>query len=357
MSDPRTEVECKTTGEVLARLHRLGLLHVTSAMIENDTASHYLPKRETAHRGRGGASGLWEPWMERRAERLYRLRALDRRTGHGPSGLVLRLFLFFADGWGWEHVKETCVQGYRLSIRAAMQGVKNRVRGRPLTLENLHAVADDIAQEQYKGKEPTQDQIDRVKMTIGVFAFGAAPDGKMGTLERITADLVPDAEPGTLAELKQFGPLLWTMLGASESEAIEILEGEHSPQHIRQALRNAHDLRRRARAMFRDKFAGDLHDERPSFNPLTFFGAASDPRFQKALRVRRMPFRATPAQLLGSQFAHSLVIVHQEEQLRKLTGFWVKWLALWLQSDNCAQWIRQMESEISKQQQVPPARW
>ena len=86
----------------------------------------------------------------------------------------------------------------------------------------------------------------------------------------------------------------------------------------------------------------------PSTNPLTLFGTTKDYRFHQA--VRTMPYRATPAQLVGSQFAQALVIAHGEEQAVKLHGFYLRWLAYYLKSDACAQWLRQMQSEIDKQQ-------
>lgn len=337
----------RTTGEVLERLQRLGL-YVTPTMIADDTTAHYLPERETAYRGRDGASGSWEPWMERRAERLYRLRALDRRSGHGPSGSVLRLFLFLSDGWGWEYVRETCIQGYRITVRHAMRGTKNRLRGKPLTVQNLRATADDIAEEQYKPQDPNQAQIDRVKMTLGLVGLGFAPDDRMGTMEWITADLVPDADPSALAEHKQLGPLLWSMLAASESEAITILQGDIAQELIRRALHTASNFRWRVRALFRRKVGTQrVNGKRPSVNPLTFFGAATDYRFQKMLR--QMPIRATPAQYLGGQVSHSIIIAYREEQAAKLYEFSMKCLAYWLNTEECAQWIRKAESEINKQ--------
>lgn len=337
----------RTTGDVLERLQRLGL-HVTATMIADDTTAHYLPERKTAHFGRDGASGLWEPWMERRAERLYRLRALDRRSGHGPSGTVLRLFLFLVDGWGWTYVRETCIQGYRVAVRHAMRGAKNRLRNRPLTLQNIHMVADDIAEEQYKPQNPNQAQIDRVKMTLGLVGLGVAPDDRMGSMEWITADLAPDADASTLAVHKQLAPLLWSMLAANESEAIEILQSDISQEIIQRALRDGRSFRWRVRALFRRKVGTQrVNGKRPSLNPLTFFGAATDYRFNKMLR--EMPIRATPAQHLGGQIAQSIIIAYRAEQAARLSEFWIKWLAYWIKTEECAQWIRQMEGEIIKQ--------
>ncbi|MFY9718580.1 MAG: hypothetical protein WAK16_02945 [Candidatus Cybelea sp.] len=315
-------------------------------MIEDDTAAHYLPPRDTEHRGRGGATGHWEPWMERRAELLYRLRDLNRRTGVGPVGDVLRLFLFRADGWGWEYVRNTCIQGYRVAVRAAKQGTKNRLRGKPLTLESILAVGEDIAAEQYKPKEPNQGQIDRVKMTLGLVVLGAAPDNKIGTMERITNDLMPDADPEAMALHRQYAQIGFTMLAATESEAIEILESKVTDELIRRALQMSRRFLWRVRALLRRITRPHVEGKQPPLNPLSFFGASTDPGFRQALR--NMPIRARPAEFLGGQFAHSLVMAYKEEQLGKAAEFYVRWLPFFLQSDACTQWLAQVEREIKK---------
>jgi len=143
MTTNTRDAEPRTTRQIVERLQRLGL-PASGSSIEADTKTHYLPEREIAHRGRAGASGLWEAWMERRAERLYRLRALARRTNLGPSGDVLRLFLFFQDAWGWEFVKPRCVEGYRIMARSAKRGEAHRLL-KPLTPALLSFIAADIA--------------------------------------------------------------------------------------------------------------------------------------------------------------------------------------------------------------------
>jgi hypothetical protein len=347
-ADQSNQTKLRTTGEVLARLQRLGL-YVTPTMIADDTTAHYLPARETAFFGRDGASGLWEPWMEQRAERLYRLRALHRRSGgRGPSGDLLRLFLLLADGWGWKYVRETCIKGYRLSLRAATKGVSNRVRNQALTLENLWMFAEDIAEDQYRPQEPNQDQVDRAKMTLGLLKFGMPPDRRMGTIERFVDDLMPDGvDPEEVREYKDSAPFAWAMLNLGETEAIKVLESDVSDLVVKRAVRNFRVFILHVRHGFRKKlFMGK--ERPPSTNPLTAFGAAKHFRFQQAFH--RMPNRATPAQLVGAQFAQALVIAHGVEQVVKMYGFYMQWLAYFLKSDACAQWMRQMESEISKQQ-------
>jgi hypothetical protein len=328
-------------------LTRLGM-HVTATMIADDTDAHYLPDRDTAHRGREGASGVWEPWMERRAERLYRLRALHRRTGSGPTGDVLRLFLFFGDAWGWEYVRDACIKGYRLNLRAATKGVANRVRSQELTLENLAMFAEDIAEDQYHPQEPNQAQIDRVRMTLGLLKFGLAPDSRMGTIERFIDDLMPaDADPKELQAYKNSAPFAWSMMNLGEADAIKVLEGDLSDRVLRRAVWNFRVFMLHVRYGFRRKvFRGT--ERPPSTNPLTSFGMAKVFRFQHAFR--KMPIRATPAQMIGGQFAQAIVMAHGEEQVAKFYDFYMRWLPYFLKSDACAQWLRAMEDEVRRQQ-------
>ena len=315
-------------------------------MIADDTATHYLPERETVHLGRDGASGNWEPWMEQRAERLYRMRALNQRTHHGPTGDVLRLFLFLADGWGWQYVKRTCIKGHQVTVRGCTRGVANRVRGEKLTPGNLWKYVDDIAEDQYRPELPNQAQIDRVGMSVSMLGFGVAT-GKMGTIERFIDDLMPpDTDQNELRELKTLSPLLWTMVGASNREAMEILEGEVD-QTV--AERAALKLRRwiwLSRSGFRRKFTGRENGRRFPTNPLSFFGAAAHFRFKEAFR--RMPIRCTPAQMLGGHIAHMIVLVHREDVLDRFAGSITTWLPFWLQSDACKQWLAQMEREVTQ---------
>jgi hypothetical protein len=336
----------RTTGDVIERLQRLGL-NVTVTMIADDTAAHYLPDRETAHLGRDGASGVWEPWMERRAERLYRLRALDRRTHRGPSGNVLRLLLFIADDWGWEHVRKTCIDGYRIFVRGSMRGATNRLRRKPLTLENLPWVAEEIAEEQYRPKEANQAQIDRVKMTIGLLKFGVAPDGRMGTVEPFLDELMPEIDANTMRAFKELAPFAWTMMSVGENEAIKVLNHQITDKVVQRALSQFRRYNWRVRVAFRKRFTGRENGRRFQTNPLTGFGFAAHYRFNESFR--KMTVRATPAQMLGGQIAHSILQAHGEDQLDKLFEVFPKWLAIWLQSDDCAKWLERMEREVNQQ--------
>jgi hypothetical protein len=335
-ADATTQRKPRTTGEVLDRLHRLGLV-VTPTMIADDTAAHYLPERKTVHLGRDGATGQWELWMERRAERLYRLRALHRRTGHGPTGDLLRLFLFFGDAWGWEYVRDTCIKGYRLNVRGATKGVANRVRGQELTLDNLWLFAEDIAEDQYRPQTPNVAQIDRVRMTLALLKCGIVPDGRMGTLERFVDDLMPaDADPKELQEYKDSAPLMWSMLNLGEVEAIEVLKGELNDRVLKRGIYNFRTFMLHLRYGFRRKvFKGK--ERPPSTNPLTAFGTAKHVRFQEAFR--KMPIRMTPAQMIGAQLAQALVIAYSEEQIAKMSEFSDRWLAYFLKSEACTRWL------------------
>lgn len=316
-------------------------------MIAEDTTNHYLPERETLHLGRDGASGNWEPWMERRAERLYRMRALNQRTRHGPTGDVLRLFLFVADGWGWQYVTRTCIKGYQVIVRGCIRGVANRVRGEKLTPGNLWKYVDDIAEDQYRPKLPNQAQIDRVGMSVSMLGFGIAT-GKMGTIERFIDDLMPpDTDQSELAELKKLSPLLWTMAGVSERDALEILESQIDHAVAERAASKLRRLILLLRSGFRRKFRERENGKRFPTNPLSFFGAAAHVHFNEAFR--HAPIRFTPAQMLGGHVALMIVSAHRENELDNFAGYLHKWLPFWLRSDACKQWVAHVEREVKSQ--------
>ena len=209
--------------------------------------------------------------MERRAERLYRLRALDRRTHRGPSGNVLRLLLFIADDWGWEHVRKTCIDGYRIFVRGSMRGATNRLRRKPLTLENLPWVAEEIAEEQYRPKEANQAQIDRVKMTIGLLKFGVAPDGRMGTVEPFLDELMPEIDANTMRAFKELAPFAWTMMSVGENEAIKVLNHQITDKVVQRALSQFRRYNWRVRVAFRKRFTGRENGRRFSDESINGF--------------------------------------------------------------------------------------
>jgi hypothetical protein len=336
--------EPRTTGQVVERLQRLRL-PATLSSIEADTKAHYLPERETAHRGRAGVTGLWEPWMERRAERLYRLRALARRTGgRGPSGDVLRLLLFFADAWGWEFVKSRCIEGYRMMVRAATRGVANRSRKKRLDPENLWFLAEDIAVDQYRPETPTPAQIDRVKMTVGLLRFGFAPDSSLGTLDGVLDVIAQrDVEPDVLRQWKALAPLMWSLANPSEGNVIELVDSvDHATvtAAVSEFRRNIFFIRR----AIRRKFGKSPEGKVISNNPFTFFGAASQREFAQAFR--KMPTRITPAQMLGGHFASSLVGTHGLRALTKPSWFLTRFLQWYLQSEEFEGALRQAEREL-----------
>ena len=105
------EVKRYTTAAVLDFLQRRLGLPALEKQIANDTADRFLPPRLTGRvRDGRGRTGLWEPWMVRRAERLYRLR--QRKDAAGQPfvyGDTLRLLLFVHDGWGWSAEFRNCV--------------------------------------------------------------------------------------------------------------------------------------------------------------------------------------------------------------------------------------------------------
>jgi hypothetical protein len=282
--------------------------------------------------------------MELRAERLYRLRALARRSGRGPSGDVLRLLLFFRDAWGWEFVKARCIEGYRIMVRQATRGVANRTRKKRLDPDMLRLIAEDIAIDQYRPQIPTQAQIDRVKMTIGLVQFGCAPDNALGTISDVLDVFAQgDVEPAELAEWKTLMPLMGGLADLSEGNLIELVDcvdDETLAEAVSDFRQNIFFIRR----AFRRKFGKSAEGTTLHTNPFTFFGFASQPEFAQVFR--KIPIRMTPAQLLGGNFATALAATHGLRTLPEPSWFLTCFLPWYLQSEGLEEALRQAEREL-----------
>jgi hypothetical protein len=91
---------------------------VDETRLKNDVRRHFLPRPRTVSAKDGRPRvGYWSPAAVRRAHRLYELRK------RGAKGEMLRLLLFLEDGWGWEHVRETCVEGVRRATASSLSGL------------------------------------------------------------------------------------------------------------------------------------------------------------------------------------------------------------------------------------------
>jgi hypothetical protein len=337
----------RTTGEVVTRLERLNLPASIRA-IARDTHEHYLPSRDTHHAGRGGNSGLWEPWMERRAERLYRLRALDRRTKRGPNGDVLRLLLFLHDGWGFEFVKEACVEGYRRLVRLSTRGVDNRVRNGQLTLENVPFNAEDVAADQYRPSEPTREQIQRIEFTLNMTLFGIDTGSGMGTLDSIVGDILQDdVKPDEFALAKNAAPFLHSMMDLSEANVLRCADNAE-PETLKRAALEFRDTIYFSRRMFHTKFGSARDGGPPSSNPLSMFGMAA--RASMTVVFRKAPVRMTPAQVLGGQFLVILAGVRRMEELNQWASDMLPMLPAMMKAALGEQAPEQSNSEIEPQE-------
>ena len=79
----------------------------------------------------------------------------------------------------------------------------------------------------------------------------------MGTIELfMDAFTPPGADPNEIRKWKALAPLGWTMLGASESEAVNILESEPSDAVIERSVRQLGQAIWIVRSGFRRKFPG-----------------------------------------------------------------------------------------------------
>lgn len=147
----------RTTLEMLERLDRYGL-GVTANMLGQDVKAGYLPKLTPDPRGPGrGIGRSWEPWTLERAVYLYRLR---RR---GASGSVLRLLLFFRDGWGWESVKPVCLEGFRKLVEAEQIPLNRTTR--VLNPRSVNSVLEDAAEK----ADFKHEEVPRFSWGMGLF--------------------------------------------------------------------------------------------------------------------------------------------------------------------------------------------
>jgi hypothetical protein len=180
--------------------------------MDNDTRDGFLPPRQPVTRaGIPGRTGLWEPWMFRRAEMLYRLRKIKTPDGlPAISGDVLRLVLFLHDGWGWsERLKATCLRGYDKSIAGELTPVAKYTKRRRDNRNISWALdAHDV-------KLAPGDQY-----AIGMAVNGEPLDGTMRPLYNLSKKM------GLLHDLPQFASAFASLFGFEPSEESEAFGGE-----------------------------------------------------------------------------------------------------------------------------------
>jgi hypothetical protein len=285
-----------TTPEVLAWLGRLGLT-VSDKQIANDTTDRFLPPRPQGQAREGrGRSGLWEPWMVRRAERLYRLRRRKDENGRPlVYGDTLRILLFIRDGWGWSTgIRDLCIQGYEKGVKATLKPVRQYVRG-----------PADRAKVEFALEAHDANVVPAERYAAGVMAYGEPLEG--GSLRGVfkAAQLfgLVDLPPEFVKLFKPFGIHdsvdIATYIGAAFGRCSGVLKTMFETASDRDAYYGVPVFMRFITRLRRGIHRASIAEGRafPS-NPLTFFGRRQR-ELEQVFREIKAPERTTPAQMLA----------------------------------------------------------
>ncbi|MGH7707084.1 MAG: hypothetical protein ACREM8_04640 [Vulcanimicrobiaceae bacterium] len=286
-----------STAEVLDRLHRLGL-PVTAKQIENDTTAGFLPPRPVDQFDIGrGRTGLWEPWMARRAERLYRLR--QKRDADGRPlvyGDVLRVLLFVRDGWGWsQRVHDVALEGFDKSVAATVAPVRRYTRGQP-GREEIEFALD--AHDDGVDLTPAERYAAGV-LSIGEPLEGGSLQGIFHAAESVGLFHIP---PIIYDILKPLGVTdsssLWEAIGINLAAApMRVAFEALDDRAAHQALPGLFAFIRLVRS-FVHRSAISEGRRGHATNPLSLFGR-SQRNLERDFRDQRAPMRITPAQTLA----------------------------------------------------------
>lgn len=294
-----------TTPEVLERLRRLGL-DVSDKQITNDTADRFLPPRllGPVREGRG-RTGLWKPWMVRRAERLYRLRRRKDADGRPMAyGDTLRILLFVRDGWGWSTgIRDLCLTAYEKCLAANLAPVRRYARG-PADREKVEFAleAHDV------------NLLPAERYASGVAAFGQPLDG--GSLKGVfraaqslgLADFPPwfvkMLEPLGIHDSLDLAMIFSAPIGAAV-KTLKVLLKNLTDQDAQRGIAAFMRFITHLRAGIHRAAIAEGHKGHPT-NPLTFFGFTQR-HLEREFRTMKMPQRVTPAQWLALTIGISIV--------------------------------------------------
>ncbi len=288
-----------TTVEVLDRLARLGL-SASIVSLDNDVREGFLPPRERVPNPAGrGRTSLWEPWMMQRAERLYRLR--KKRGANGKPlvyGDVLRLLLFWADGWGWsQRLRDVALIGFDKALASVRAPIGRHLSNAP-TRAGVE-VALDVAIDD-REVSPVE------RYAIGMLTIGAPLQG--GSLSPVfteahKAGLIPEWYPHVLASLDkglaaQAVPGFRMVMRA----AIAAIDDSIARDGIGQARTFCIGVRRALRRAY--VASGNGHAKT---NLFTMFGR-NQRELERDFREQRAPQRITPAQCLALYIALDIAV-------------------------------------------------
>lgn len=295
-----------TTRDLVEGLRRLGL-DVSEKQLANDTADRFLPPRRLGPVREGrGRTGLWEPWMVHRAERLYRLRRHKDADGQPlVYGDTLRILLFIRDGWGWApDIRELALTAYDKCLAANLAPVRRYVRGEP-DREKIEFALDahDVT------------LVPAERYATGMAAVGQPLEG--GSLKGVfrAAQAIGLASfPPSFVKL--FAPLgIHDSVDLAATLSTSFSGGGH--EMIKSLLENlsdrdAHDgvpafigyITRMRRGVHAAAIAEGKKGQPTS--PLSCFGFTQR-RLEREFRAMKMPQRVTPAQWLALMIGVSVI--------------------------------------------------
>jgi hypothetical protein len=143
---------------------------------------------------------------------------------------MLRLLLFLDDGWGWEYVRETCVEGVRRGIAASLSGL---ARYAPNGDPDAFAVEAIIAHQhealertigENTGARPTSEPMTR--FYLGMLRNGAPLEGgtAKSLIEPMNRLFFPEASDDEIATGSWVFDGLATMLDLRPERLVALIE-------------------------------------------------------------------------------------------------------------------------------------
>lgn len=290
-----------TTSKVLALLKKRGL-SVSVNMIRQDIVDKYLPP-PIWNRLSPNEEGRWEDWAYRRAVYLYRLRK------RGVSGELLKVLLFYRDGWGWDNVQPICLAGVEKMVKLNAIPVKTHLRNP--NPQSIAFVEPDILGDSSLEKRGLLLKKRLARFVWGVGFFGRSLAG--GTIMEFHNTIRPlfTSKGDSLEKNDAFyigmGLIAKAMiqdLGLSWEKITQLVKMADS-----QIANNARLSFRDHQRYLRDNFHAYFRNQSiksQSTNLKTLFGSSKN---DLASVLRSLPQRITQAQLLASCLAPFIVMV------------------------------------------------
>jgi hypothetical protein len=216
------------TKDLVATLSAFG---VDENALKNDVRRHFLCPSNTVRAGDGRPRvGYWSPAAVRRAYRLYELRS------RGAKGEILRLLLFLEDGWGWQYVRRTCIEGVRRGIAASLSGLARYAgTGTPdpfaveAVIAHQHAALERTIGED-TGARPTSEPMTR--FYLGMLRNGVPLEG--GTAKSLVEPMnrlfFPEASDEEIATSSWIFDVLATMLDLRLERVVALIEAADANQ-------------------------------------------------------------------------------------------------------------------------------